>query len=56
MAFNKGIANTNLANQIQSYNTALTDKITTRSFTQGDNQAVTDKYLADNALKDQRKL
>lgn len=52
--FTKGITNTNLANQIQSYNTALTDKITSRSFTQGDGQAVTDKYIADNSLRDQR--
>lgn len=49
-AFQKDFANTNLNNSIASYNTALTDKITSRSFTQGDSADVTAKYLADNKL------
>ena len=52
--FQKGVTNTNLANQIQSYNTSLIDRINARSFMQGDSQAVTDKYIADNLLKDER--
>lgn len=53
--FQKGITNTNLANQIQSYNTTLTDRINARSFMQDDDQATTDAYIRDNALKDERK-
>ena len=53
--FQKGVTNTNLANQIQSYNTSLVDRINARGFMQGDSQAVTDKYIADNSLKDERK-
>lgn len=53
--FQKGVTNTNLANQIQSYNTSLVDRINARSFMQGDSQATTDAYIAENSLKDERK-
>ncbi len=53
--FQKGVTNTNLANQIQSYNTSLVDRINARSFMQGDSQETTDKYIADNSLRDERK-
>ena len=53
--FQKGVTNTNLANQIQSYNTSLIDRINARSFMQGDSQETTDAYIAANLLKDERK-
>ena len=53
--FQKGVTNTNLANQIQSYNTSLVDRINARSFMQGDSQGTTDAYIAANSLKDERK-
>ena len=53
--FQKGVTNTNLANQIQSYNTSLSDRIVARGYMQGDDQATVDKYIADNSLKDERK-
>lgn len=53
--FQKGVTNTNLANQIQSYNTSLVDRINARSFMQGDSQETTDAYIAANSLKDERK-
>ena len=49
--FNKGVTNTNLMNQIQSYNTALKDRINARSHMQGDSQEKTDKYIQENSLK-----
>lgn len=48
--FQKDFANTNLANQIKSYNTALEDRITARSFTQGDDEATTQAYIEKNKL------
>lgn len=53
--FQKGVTNTNLANQIQSYNTSLVDRINARSFMQGDSQETTNAYIAANSLKDERK-
>ena len=53
--YQKGITDTNLANQIQSYNTSLVDRINARSFMQGDSQETTDAYIAANSLKDERK-
>ena len=53
--FQKGVTNTNLANQIQSYNTSLIDRINARSFMQGDSQETTDAYIAAHSLKDERK-
>ena len=52
--YQKGITDTNLANQIQSYNTALSDRITARGFTQGDSQSTIDQYIEDNSLRDRR--
>lgn len=52
--YQKGITNTNLANQIQSYNTALTDRINARGFMQGDSQSTIDQYIQDNSLRDRR--
>lgn len=48
--FTKDITNTNLNNQIQSYNTALSDRINSRTYTQGQDQSVADDYLAKNRL------
>lgn len=52
--FQKGVTNTNLANQIQSYNTSLSDRIVARGYMQGDSQETVDKYIADNSLRDER--
>ena len=52
--YQKGITDTNLANQIQSYNTALTDRITSRGFTQGDSQSTIDQYIEENSMRDRR--
>lgn len=48
--FSKGLANTNLTNQIQSYNTALSDRITSRAATQGMSDAEVQDYLSKNRL------
>lgn len=48
--FTKGITNTNLANSIQSYNTAMTDKIGARAFTEGRPEGYVESYLAENKL------
>ena len=53
--YQKGITDTNLANQIQSYNTALSDRITSRGFTQGDSQSTIDQYIEENSMRDRRK-
>ena len=52
--YQKGITDTNLANQIQSYNTALSDRITSRGFTQGDSQSTIDQYIEENSMRDRR--
>jgi hypothetical protein len=49
--FTKDFSNINLANQIKSYNTALSDRAVSRGFTQGDDQAKTDAYIAENSLE-----
>ena len=46
----KDIANTNLNNQIQTYNTSLTDRAMARAKVQGDDQSTVDQYLALNRL------
>lgn len=48
--FTREMANTNLNNQIKSYNTALSDRINSRTYTQGQDQSVADDYLAKNRL------
>ena len=52
--YQKGITDTNLANQIQSYNTALTDRINARGFIQGDSQSTIDQYIEKNSMRDHR--
>ena len=52
--YQKGITDTNLANQIQSYNTALTDRINARGFIQGDSQSTIDQYIEKNSMRDRR--
>lgn len=52
--YQKGITDTNLANQIQSYNTALSDRIAARGFMQGDSQSTIDQYIEDNSMRDRR--
>jgi len=43
--FTKDTTNTNLNNQIKSYNTALEDRITARAATQGQDSAYVNDYL-----------
>lgn len=50
--FTKNFANANLANQTQSYNTALNDRARTRGFMEGQSQSQIDQYIANNRLKD----
>ena len=52
--YQKGITDTNLANQIQSYNTALSDRINSRGFMQGDSQSTIDQYIEENSMRDRR--
>ena len=48
--FQKDFAQKNLANSIKSYNTALTDRATSRGFVQGDSKDKTQQYINDNKL------
>ena len=50
MNFQKDFAQKNLANSIKSYNTALTDRATSRGFVQGDSKDTTQQYINDNKL------
>ena len=52
--YQKDITDTNLANQIQSYNTALSDRMNSRGFVQGDSQSTIDQYIEENSLRDRR--
>lgn len=52
--YQKGITDTNLANQVQSYNTALSDRINARGFVQGDSQSTIDRYIEENSIRDHR--
>lgn len=48
--FTKQTTNTNLNNQIKSYNTTLSDRIAARAAMEGKDQAYVDDYLAKNKL------
>jgi hypothetical protein len=48
--FTKGVTNTNLANQIKSYNTALTDRSVARGKAEGMSQDDVNAYIARNSL------
>lgn len=48
--FTKDVTNTNLANQIQSYNTALADRARSRGVMEGQSQGQVDNYITTNSL------
>lgn len=48
--FAKDITNTNLANQIKSYNTALADRARSRGVMESQSQDQVDAYVANNSL------
>ena len=50
MAFAREQWDTNLANQTQTYNTALEDRIRARHHTEGRGSSETDAYLAEHSL------
>lgn len=50
MAFAREQWDTNLANQTQTYNTALEDRIRSRHFTEGKGSGETDAYLSEHSL------
>ena len=52
LRFSRNFANANLANQTQSYNTALSDRARSRGVMEGQNQAQVDSYIAANRLQD----
>jgi hypothetical protein len=52
--FQKGVTNTNLANQIQSYNTSLADRINARAFTEGRSEVYAEQYIDKNKMRDTR--
>ena len=54
-AFQKDITNANFANQLQSYNTSLTDKINSRTAQEGGDTADAQAYVDNNKLEDTRK-
>lgn len=49
--FQKDFANRNLANQISSYNTALSDRARSRGVAEGQSQQQIDDYISSNSLK-----
>jgi hypothetical protein len=51
--FSKDFANTNLANQIQSYNTTLEDRTRARTFTEGGTDADAQAYIDEHSLRRQ---
>lgn len=54
-AFQKDMTNANFANQLQAYNTTLTDKINARTAQEGGDSADAQKYVDNNKLEDNRK-
>lgn len=50
LAFSKGFANANLANQTQSYNTQIADRARARGFTEGQSPSQVDDYITKNSL------
>ena len=52
--FQKGVTNTNLTNQIQSYNTSLADRINSRAFTEGRPEGYAEQYIDENKMRDMR--
>jgi hypothetical protein len=52
-AFQKDFANTNLANQIQSYNTSIEDRARARTFTEGGSDADAQAYIDEHSLRRQ---
>lgn len=48
--FTKDVTNTNLANQIQSYNTALADRARSRGVVEGQTPDQVSQYISANAL------
>ena len=48
--FTKDVTNTNLANSIKSYNTALFDRARSRAVVEGQTDAQRDQYIQDNSL------
>ncbi|ACL81408.1 N4 gp52-like protein [Sulfitobacter phage EE36phi1] len=50
MSFAREQWDTNLANQTQTYNTALEDRIRSRHFTEGKGSGETDAYLSEHSL------
>ena len=54
-SFQKDMMNANFANQLQSYNTALTDKINSRTAQEGGDTADAQAYIDNNKLEDTRK-
>ena len=52
--FQKGVTNTNLANQIQSYNTSLADRINSRAYTEGRPEGYAEQYIDENKMRDMR--
>ena len=49
--YTKGVTNTNLANQIQTYNTGITDRANNRAIVEGRSPADTKAYIDTNSLK-----
>lgn len=49
--FTKDVTNTNLTNQIQSYNTALADRSRARGAMEGQDQSSVEQYIDQNKLR-----